>query len=143
MTPEAKKAKTEPTGMPIITTAAEMRAWSREQRKQGKRVAFVPTMVSEGVLSLLLCRESLGKTWRSVHVDMQCVINNFSALPVSVSCLGEQLVGILDTRGISTMATCRSSRQPGAWLTWWWPPFMSTQPSLRRMRTLTSTPGSQ
>ena len=30
----------------IITTAAEMRAWSRKQRLAGKRVGFVPTMVT-------------------------------------------------------------------------------------------------
>ena len=30
----------------IITTAAEMRAWSRKERISGKRVGFVPTMVT-------------------------------------------------------------------------------------------------
>lgn len=34
-----------PSAPEIITTAAEMRAWSRKQRLAGKRVGFVPTMV--------------------------------------------------------------------------------------------------
>ena len=35
-----------PSTPEIITTAAEMRAWSRKQRLAGKRVGFVPTMVT-------------------------------------------------------------------------------------------------
>lgn len=31
--------------MKTFTEAAEMRAWSREQRKEGKTIGFVPTMV--------------------------------------------------------------------------------------------------
>ena len=34
--------------LPIFTSASSMRAWSREQRRQGRRVAFVPTMVRGG-----------------------------------------------------------------------------------------------
>jgi pantothenate synthetase len=54
MAPKAKKAKTEPA-LPVFTTADEMRAWSRAQRKKGKRIAFVPTMVSSQA-HCLLCR---------------------------------------------------------------------------------------
>ena len=41
--PPEKKQKLE---MPIFTSAADMRAWSRQQRREGKRIAFVPTMAS-------------------------------------------------------------------------------------------------
>jgi len=32
--------------MLVISDAAEMREWSREQRRQGLKIGFVPTMVS-------------------------------------------------------------------------------------------------
>ena len=32
--------------LPVFTTAADMRAWVRKQKKSGRKVALVPTMVS-------------------------------------------------------------------------------------------------
>jgi hypothetical protein len=31
--------------IPVITSKEDMRAWTRQQKKDGKRVGFVPTMV--------------------------------------------------------------------------------------------------
>ena len=56
MAPKAKKTKVEHSEMRVFVTSADMRAWSREQRKMGKRVAFVPTMVSEHTASVFICK---------------------------------------------------------------------------------------
>lgn len=34
-----------PLTIPVFTSKEEMRAWSRQQKREGKTVGFVPTMV--------------------------------------------------------------------------------------------------
>jgi hypothetical protein len=76
--------------LPIFTTAADMRNWTRQQKREGKRVALVPTMV------------------RTHHCHCRCFA--FSQLP-SILILKGAFACLL--RATSMKGTCPLSRQPG------------------------------
>jgi hypothetical protein len=58
-----------PVTLPVFASKEEMRAFSRQQRRAGKRLAFVPTMVRVGGWgaggSLLLATVRAGWAWRT------------------------------------------------------------------------------
>ncbi|KAI8475061.1 MAG: hypothetical protein J3K34DRAFT_405940 [Monoraphidium minutum] len=61
-----------PITIPVITTKEEMRAWSRQQKKEGKRIGFVPTMgyLHEGHLSLVAAaKERTDVVVASIYVN--------------------------------------------------------------------------
>ncbi|EFJ49482.1 hypothetical protein VOLCADRAFT_89713 [Volvox carteri f. nagariensis] len=63
---------TEDQELPVFTTAADMRAWVRKQKKSGRKVALVPTMgyLHEGHLSLVkAAKEKADVVVASIYVN--------------------------------------------------------------------------